>query len=146
MNKLVPMTDFVIEQMYIDNFDEDTLKIIYNYAKFLKQKIELWMFFPCKLVEGIWVLLEEPKENDLCGSFLDMQTGFHDEKEYQEAKERCLFEGFKIIDKGNFYFIEKKDSLLWYRLLKKNSKATIEDLLKFSNVELTPTARIQIGL
>ena len=146
MKKLIPMTDFVIEQMYIDNFDEDTLKIIYNYAKFLKQKIELWMFIPCRLGKGEWIPLEKPQGTNLDNSFSEMVIDYNKEVAWELAKECCLFEGFEIRDKGNFYFIEKKDSSLWYRLLKKNSKVTIEDLLKFSNVELTPTAIKQIGL
>lgn len=149
------MTDFVIEQTEIlikgcDGYKPTAYNHYINtttrYAKFLKQKIELWMFIPCRLGEGEWIPLEQPEGTNLDNSFFEMITDYSKEVAWELAKECCLFEGFEIRDKGNFYFLEKKESALWYRILKRDSDTTIEDLLKFSNVELTPTAIKQIGL
>ena len=74
--KLIAMTDFVLEQK--DNYFNQRFFKIENYAKFLKQPLELWMFFPCDLIKGKIVALNEGDEH------------------YQQAKERCLFE-FKLL-------------------------------------------------
>lgn len=153
MRKLISMTDYVLE-VITDKTGKSTLDYrdyaynkmlkIENYANFLKQKLSIEMFVPCKLVEGVWVVLEEPKENDLCGSFFDMQVGFHQKKEYQEAKDRVLFEGFKLTKMGDTLLIEFKDGCVgryysidnmfeWYCI-------TIEDLVKY-NLELTASAQ-----
>jgi len=76
---------------------------IFKHANFLRQKLEIWMFVPCKLVNDEWVFLEEPasykeyldlkSKNMKFGSFF-AQTSCD---EYQEAKDRVLFEGFTII-------------------------------------------------
>lgn len=53
-NELISMTDFLIEQRkellrkidYKEKLELYT-NIVYAYANFLKQKLELWMFVPC---------------------------------------------------------------------------------------------------
>jgi len=88
--KLISMTEFVLlnsEIHYTIQSESEFYNVVINYANFLSQKLELWMFVPCKLVDGVWVVLEEPfndGENDQYYSSA-MQ-------EYQEVKERCLFE------------------------------------------------------
>jgi len=133
-----------------------------RYANFLSQKLELWMFVTCKLVEGVWVVLEEPKDwknwqdvyiaNNTEGKTKDRYTSQlsarRDCQEYQEAKDRVLFEGFKFKEAEHsthrsFIKFPNKSRMLLYpdlwRLL------TIEDLVKY-NLELTPTAEKQIGI
>jgi hypothetical protein len=89
MENLISMTDFVLEveknsytktekyniiewQTKCDSFDK-----IINYAKFLKQPLELWMFVPCDSEDNV---LEEPISHQL--------------ETYEKAKERCLFHGY----------------------------------------------------
>lgn len=66
--ELISMTDFVLEQK------GDNLK----YAQFLKQPLNLGMFVPCV-------------DNEV---FNYSKHG--NENEYQQAKERVLFEGYKV--------------------------------------------------
>lgn len=93
--KLISMTDYVLEQK--DKVLNSELGIIaYNYAQFLKQPLELWMFVPCDENGNV---LEEPKGEKCCGGAVDHCgcNGFlqYDEESiycYQQAKERVLFE------------------------------------------------------
>lgn len=99
---------------------------------FGEQPLELWMFVPCKFVDGVWVVLEEPKEYNLfkqgvCNDFLKANIC----KEYQQAKERCLFEGITEIESD--YIISSSDN------------NTIEDITAY-NFTLTASAQKQIEL
>jgi len=152
MKNLISMVAFILQ--------DNGIHQVVSYAKFLFQKLELWMFVPCKLVDGVWVVLEEPKEIP-CAECLDhhsLTCDFCKEelKEYQQAKERCLFEGFEYKKElknsgGNYtHFLENKDIQIYiqwggFHLFGKYDLKTIEDLVKY-NIELTPTAQKQIGL
>jgi len=57
--KLISMTDF-LDQNLNTGCLASQLTVIHNYKNFLKQKRELWMFVPCKFVDGAWVVLECP--------------------------------------------------------------------------------------
>lgn len=108
------------------------------------------MFVPCKLVDGVWVVLEEPEMNRLFG-YGDFNN--EDEKEYQEAKERVLFEGFKLSTgkEAVIYKKESEDLIIRmhkeYKLCSVNGKQVvkIEELVKY-NLQLTESAKKQIGL
>jgi len=138
-----------------------------NYDDFLKLKLELWMFVPCKLVDGVWVVLEEPLH-----IFSD-----HPEKEksvmyqsqlltieYQQAKDRVIFKNFRVnyfdlggspIDKNSSFQIVNQDIQIctykskpnYFIWNHRNDKPhlTIEDLVKYS-LELTATTKNQLGL
>jgi hypothetical protein len=104
--KLIPMTDFVLEQYEQFKKDGNPQRIvtISRYANFLKQPLSLDMFVPCD-DEGNF--LTEPKEND----YKD-ETGFvnnayfielHD---YSKAKERILIDNV-IVEKREISDIEK---------------------------------------
>lgn len=93
MEKLTSMVDFVLEctkksplEPY-EQVNETFINKVINYANFLKQPLEIWMFVPCKLVGDVWVVLEEPV-------YTNPSNKFYNEvyvKEYQQAKERCFF-------------------------------------------------------
>lgn len=88
--KLISMTDFVIQQSKIKQSSSEFIECVKNYADFLKQPLELWMFVPCDennnvmLIPGSAPIYTHPKEYIL---------------EYQQAKERCLFDNEIIINK-----------------------------------------------
>lgn len=106
MKNLMSMVDFLPE---------------HPYSKFLKQPLELWMFVPCELVDGVWEVLEEPDCN------LDIRM---DElKKYRQAKERCLFVWQKGFD---------------YKIICEMFN-DLEDIILFE-FELTENAQKQIGL
>lgn len=157
MKRLIGMTDFVLAETKLwsgnENESYEIAKSCLKYAQFLKQPLELWMFVPCKLVYGVWVVLEEPE----CG--LKEKCASPPCVEYQKAKERCLFEGFEYCEsqsKGmllklnlfvspytdNRLYLTKKEHSgyhSWFQLF------TIEYLVQ-CNLELTPTAIKQLEL
>lgn len=160
------MTDFFLEQQDAnlrDNFYEETDEYFnrcVNYAQFLKQPLNLGMFVPCDMEGNI---LEQPKtEYDPISLW---NSGEVDEKyndlisEYEQAKERVLFEGFEIVyvDPEEFENIEKvvvNDNCyvgIKYcdeneiRLNDVSQKSTIEDLITH-DITLTKSAQKQLGL
>lgn len=139
--KLISMTDFVLEQDKLLGDYEDFRAVIVSYTKFLKQPLELWMFVPCKLVDGVWVVLEEPDDaKDYI--FRGDSMRHEDLQEYQQAKERCLFEGnFTTKTHGENNVIYLNDSSFYTSW---NKSKTIEDLI-FLYLSLTQTAQKQIG-
>jgi len=124
--KLLSMTDFVLEQTSTPfgddkNTSSDRLVKIEKYANFLKQHLKLGMFVPCDENGNV---LEEPNAG---------MSGYdHVYKNYDKAKERCLFEFescYLSFDKSDM-----KDS-------------NIEELLSDNRVYiLTQTAIKQLGL
>ena len=157
--RLINMTDFVLERedtstfdtSKIDWYDLEQVKLdeIRNYARFLKQPLQLGFFVPCDEDGNVLCEPDEYQEFLKIGQQGIMCWGYNIYNQclnFHKAKERVLFKGFEIRDKGNFYFVERKESTLFRRVLNKNTKSTIEDLLIWGNVELTETAIKQIGL
>ena len=82
MKTLIGMTDFVLKQY--EQCISSTGRT-YNYAKFLSQKLELWMFVPCDedgnvfeecsvkyaLSSGVWIFDHYDIENQTVESFTD---------------------------------------------------------------------------
>lgn len=123
--KLISMRDFVLEQYEI-KFQfrykaKQTSNRIENYAIFLKQPLELWMFVPCD-EDGNVMEVPQPTEGDECN--WNYQARFN---EYQQAKERCLFVWQKGFD---------------YKVICEMFK-DLEDIILFE-FELTETAQKQI--
>lgn len=149
--KLISMTDFVLEnakQPYV----EGTKYIdLVNYAKFLKQPLKLEMFVNCDdegnvLEEPIF---HEPNNENEIGNYQILID------EYYEAKEKVLFEGFKLvrfIEKENpCYVVSNGENEITFHIgLYNFSKGvkfaiTIEDLIPIHPI-LTENAVKQIGL
>jgi len=132
--RLIGMTDFVLEQK--DSYYNQRFFKIEKYANFLKQPLELWMFVPCD--EDGNVLEEDLFKNNPKLSTLKSYKRI----EYQQAKERCLFEGFSF---------DREDDDLWYFstndffLIGVDKSKTIEYLIEY-NLQLTKTAEKLIGL
>lgn len=138
MGKLINMVDFVLDQYEEIQQSNVFEKNCFNYAKFLKQPLELWMFVPCKLVDGVWVVLEEPYIYKITA-----KTGTSKEEiEWVKAKERCLFKGFEIEKKADWHIVKLNDNPVWVSW---NKSKTIEDLVTYEPL-LTATAQKQIGL
>lgn len=81
------MTDFVLEQ----EKSSGRLSHILNYAKFLKQPLELWMFVPCDEQGNV---LEEPAVEFFDSGNIEKDCNDYAQyfDNYKEAKERVLFE------------------------------------------------------
>jgi len=131
MKNLISMTDFVLEQSKtsIRTFRFCNCE---RYANFLKQPLELCMFVPCD--EDNNVLKEETE-----------YSAYADDLKYQQAKERCLFEGFNFLERNKKVFhVENKKEVFGVGY-KNGIFKTIEDLVKY-DIELTKTAKKLIGL
>ena len=102
--RLKSMVNFVLENAKQPYVEGTKYKDLVNYAKFLKQPLNLGMFVPCD--DNLNILEEpifhEPNNENEIGNYEKLI------EEYYEAKEKVLFEGFHI--EGNklcysdFYF------------------------------------------
>jgi len=123
MENLISMTDFVLSKKYTATGHE-------NYAKFLKQPLELWMLVPCDEAGNV---LKEPEY------YLDNEQT---KKDYYFAKERCLFDGWNLMAKTDITICIENESK--HRLFFPNCM-TIENIV-YTNSQLTKTAEKLIGL
>jgi len=132
-------------------------------VRFGKKPLAVWQFVPCGEDGNV---LEEPERwND----YLEFPESFDGNKEwyefyaYEQAKERCLFEGFEIVkDKykscqREFIYLPNTKIQVWRKITFHTGEIqtfffdyyeqfrTIEDLVKY-NLQLTKTVEKQIGL
>lgn len=101
------MTDFVIEYYSHEGYaDLQTLKLMNNYATFLKKPLTLEMFVP---VDDNGNILKEPrnytswkslKHNKKESGSGTENTVFEEYAIYRKAERKCLFDGFKIAYNG----------------------------------------------
>jgi len=141
MKKLISMTDFVLEQDVEFKPTRTYKELVINYAKFLKQPLELWMFVPCG--EDGNVLTKSTMSENTCEDDCNHKNCVLEMNEcikYQQAKERCLFEGCNIFDGWCLQFA---DATL-FEDIKKLKHFTIEDLIPYGLI-LTKTAQKQIN-
>lgn len=135
-------------EMVKDMLAVDAIKwdVVGEYAKFLKQPLELWMFVP---VDSDGSVLEEPHWTDDYESENGTERFGSECEEYRQAKSRCLFEGFEVDEVMNitcgdicsgFYY--DKGSKLWKL---SDEKETIEDLVPYG-LTLTAMAIKKLGL
>ena len=145
---LIPMTDFVLEQLNEQNSRTKPMREVFNslekYAKFLKQPLKLEMFVPCDEEGNI---LEEPKIENYTQEELEHSVMGCDYLDYNKAKEKVLFEDFKIYDyKLNTFFYLSKKKILSYDKKRKDFitigflPETIEDLINIYSFKLTKYA------
>lgn len=132
MKKLISMTDFVLE----DNGNILNMQ----YADFLKQPNEKWMFVPYDENGNV---LEEPKlfKSGDCEEQNKTITDIRF-KQYQQAKERCLFKIYSFEEECDDFWYFSIDELT---LIGIDKAGTIESLVTL-NLQLTQTAIKQIGL
>ncbi len=123
-----------------------------NFDKFLKLKLELWQFIPCKLVYGVWFVLEEPDYTKYANYANSMR--YREElKEYQEAKYRVLFEGFIFDAESNQLHNEEVGIHIFFNGLTVEIFSdpdtfyieTIEEITPYQ-LTLTASAKTKIGL
>jgi len=140
MKNLISMVDYVLKDESMSSSN------IINYAKFLKQPLKLWMFVPCDEDGNV---LEDPTHN---GKSIETMRELL--KEYQQAKERCLFDGFFNTTESPQYKMYIQNGMQSVFYIARNSTTvkniwgmrTIEDLIKDTPIQLTQTAIKQIGL
>lgn len=157
--KLISMTDFVIEYYSHEGYaDLQTLKLMSNYATFLKKPLTLGMFVP---VDEKGSILKAPKNytswkslkhnRKISGNDADY-TAFEEYKIYQKAERKCFFEGFGIAYNG--YSVVRIVALYNEAIelsFNKNDKtfqnfSTIESLTHFDEIYLNTAALKKIGI
>jgi len=156
MEKLISMTDFVLEQDKKASLGGAYDKIV-RYAKFLKQSLTLGMFVPCDENGNVLEEINEDYPNNV--------EYFEEIEQYNKAKKRCLFEGFEcnyfdlggaeITNKSSFEIINKDNIQICIYKSKPNyfiwnntngkEHPIIEDLIKYKPL-LTPTSQKQLSL
>lgn len=98
INKLISMVDFVLQcdgnKETINEENEYFSTTVSNYANFLKQPLTLGMFVPVD--EDGNVLLGKPLSPAKDSEWIRWEN---EEFEFYKAKEKVLFEGFKICDR-----------------------------------------------
>ena len=134
---LISTTNFVLNQMEINSFDEDKMKNIWSYAKFLKQPITLGMFVPTD--KNGKVLKGKPLSPNTDAEWIRWEN---EQEEFYKAKELVLFANFEVKTKTAFNngydFVCDNNEIFypfWYNPvtgweLSKGLK-TIEDLVIF---------------
>jgi hypothetical protein len=165
MEKLISMEDFILEQVKVrraceghqPTADMYYFRHTYGYALFLKQKYEIWMFTPCKLVGDVWTVMERPesRENKFRQSH---DEGWWNEfveykKEYEKAQKNCLFdinEYYDFEETSKMYIFrfpqsEEVNSIFVYKDIKQEYH-TVTNLVGHQYLTLTNKALIQIGL
>jgi hypothetical protein len=136
-NRLVSMIYFVLNhESRKDSDPYNYSNSVLEYANFLNQSLNLGMFFPAIEVDGKWEVLKHPSEYDIKFDFRDKEEQAKDYKQYQQAKDRVLFEGFELNRlensiEGHFnyntVFVCRKDYsnvIFFYK--------TINDLIKYA--------------
>jgi len=140
MKKLIKLSEYVM--LWNDKFETpgEFWQNITNYTKFILQLLNVGMFVPAKLVNGVWIVLEP------CGCLSDKGC-CKKEHEYQEALKKVIFKGFIIEQTYNSddepceivisrsglnLFIFTKNNLDWFNY---SNYKTIEDLIRY-NIEL----------
>lgn len=131
MNRLIGITDLILSDEW-DGLDENNFIMIIEYAKFLKQKLELWMFVPCDLDGNV---LEKACESSVKGC-RDCACS-----EYEKAKKRCLFEilSYEEDSKNYWYF-----GITEFNLIGVDKVEIVESLATYG-LTLTETAKKQLG-
>ena len=139
---LVPMTDFVLEQLNEQNSRTKPMREVFNslekYATFLRQPLKLEMFVPCDEKGNV---LEEPQMRPVKISFdeEDMDYDAQELYDYIKAKEKVLFEGFKPYE--DYECAKYEDVYVDEEVC--DGKFTIEELIKDvgkTKIKLSQTA------
>jgi hypothetical protein len=135
--KLISMTDFLLQENK-DLSLKNSFRQCINYAIFLKQPLKLEMFVPCDENGNV---LEEPinySAYEVKMSGKDFRFNFIDCQEYEQSKEKVLFEGFQIATNKE----GEKVILGDYTCLKVSDleNGDVEDLVKYVHIKLTQNA------
>lgn len=140
--KLISMTDFVLDKSKnapIEDYHKVNgrfVNSVINYANFLKQPLGLGMFVP---VDDDGNVLEE-STFDSCNR--NSNEYFIATQEFQNAKEKVLFEGFEMMENEKGIINKKTFVSLFIPILNHDA---IENSIKY-DLTLTPNAIKQLGL
>jgi len=156
MKKLISMTDYIEDQeieipklperLKVSEMDRIFVQRVILYSRFLKQPLTLGMFIPCDLEGNVLI---EPKGINYGVNVEGFRQDLH---QYQQAKERVLFEGFEVTESTDEHIRIKKTELSIIFFIKigkisfydifsdSHDIETIEDLVKY-NLTLSENAQ-----
>ncbi|BAP30159.1 uncharacterized protein CHSO_1122 [Chryseobacterium sp. StRB126] len=168
--KLIPLSDFILEQKRKTTSETDyvkPLKLIFNYAEFLKQPLTLGMFVP---VDKHGVVLEPLQfccTSSDCGCMgMPVNVSAQEEiDEYYEANDKVLLKGVLRVNKTPYKATKRNlidlvsgekfmriytELTYWTGEIEKQyfdgkNNLKVEDLIKF-DLTLTPSALEAIGI
>lgn len=149
------MVEYVLDKQRFSETDAIAVFNITNYANFLSQKLELWMFIACDENRNV---LEEPIKSDFEAIPFDFEgKNYHYLlEEYQTALSKVIFEGFVYYGEESNVICAKSDLLLVIFDNNKNDVSiynfelvkeikSIEDLLKY-NLDIKESIAKELGL
>lgn len=155
MDKLISMTDFVLEQGLnpLQNDAQCWIKT-HKYAELLKHPLTLGMFVPCDLDGNVLEDIETGENlkfhpltpgDEATEYWIDYKIR---KKEYQEAKERCMFDVFVIKGKASHLkeIWNQENYLFTYNASTEQFLTmgnTVENIVKY-NLVLTESAKQKI--
>ena len=150
---LIPMTDFVLEQLNEQNSRTKPMREVFNslekYAKFLKQPLKLEMFVPLddkgRICHEVILYDEDDLNSERFKKYYETEN-----KEFENACLKMLFEPNFEVKSSNYNVIilldttlvigqlqEKQDRFILSRF---RNGETIEDLIGFVKLKLSQTA------
>lgn len=148
MKTLIPLNQYIVKlwNTYLIYDQKEAEKFAcsaYEYTNFLDQPLKLWMFIPCDK-EGNPI--ENPKDSNR--DFFKDTAYKYELRQYQEAKDKVLFEGFETTGVcENYVIIESKEYVFTWSLFRGEFMTIkgdrVNDLIKY-NLKLTQTAQTQI--
>lgn len=144
-NKLISMVDFVLSKSNLWVKDESKysdlnfIKSVCRYAEFLSLPLKLGFFIPCD--ENGVPIVEPNSDNYISNEYPTGENGkyWSDLEQYQQARDRVLFEGFELVKEYENAWTFRKDGLDYEFNIFKD--CTIEELQQnFLGDEITLTA------
>lgn len=150
---LIPMTDFVLEQLNEQNSRTKPMREVFNslekYAKFLKQPLKLEMFVPLddkgRICHEVILYDEDDLESEKFQKYYETEN-----REFENACLKMLFEPNFEVKSSDYNVIilldttlvigqlqEKQDRFILSRF---RNGETIEDLIGFVKLKLSQTA------
>lgn len=124
--KDAPLADY-------DTVNESFTNDVINYANFLSQPLTLGMFVP---ISESGEVLREPMYDPA-----NEQYWASEQFQFEQAQQRLLFEGLKVLKNTSQFFIVEDNLGNWIRVVKwKPTELTIDDLSKQCSATLTDTA------
>ncbi len=133
--KLIPMTDFVLEQHVESSNQNEFEDNCYKYANFLKQPLKLEMFIPCDEDGNVLKKTVCINQCESCDCMYEFDL-------FEQSKEKVLFEGFSLRLDEDLKVLLLDETYCFRTFFNFNDafrNKNIEDLVN-RNLTLTPNA------
>ncbi|WP_185269442.1 hypothetical protein [Chryseobacterium bernardetii] len=164
--KLIPLSDFVLEQLEIQQSTSEFKEVVKNYTHFLKQQLTLGMFVPVDKHGAVLEPLQFCCTGSDCGCMgMPVNVSYQEEiDEYYEANDKVLLNGVLRVNKTPYKATKRNliDLVSGEKFMRIYTELTywtgeidkqyfdgknlkVEDLIKY-DLTLTPSALEAIGI